>query len=47
MDIENVGSVQNSGFQPGGRLPFSRAARASDKNFHIYFSILYFLWNYF
>jgi len=24
MDIENVGSIKNSGFQPGGRLPFFR-----------------------
>jgi len=26
---------------------FLGIARASDKNIHIYFSILYFLWNYF
>jgi len=47
MDIENVGSVKNSGFQPGVLAFFLGVVRASDKNIHIYFSILYFLWNYF
>jgi len=41
MDIENVGSIKNSGFQPGVVCLFSRVMRASDKNIHIYFSILY------
>jgi len=47
MDIENVGSVKNSGCQPGAVCLFLGAVRASDKTIHIYFSILYTLWNYF
>jgi len=34
-------------FNPGVVCLFLEVARASDKNIHIYFSILYFLWNYF
>jgi len=47
MDIENVGSVKNSGFQPGVVCLFLGVVRAFDKIIHIYFFILYFLWNYF
>ena len=47
MEIENVGSGKNSGLQPGVVCLFLGVVRASDKTIHIYFSILYFFWNYF
>jgi len=34
-------------FNLGSYAFFVGVVRASDKNIHIYFSILYFLWNYF
>jgi len=41
MDIENGGSVENSGFQPGGGLLFSRDCKSFWQKYS--YSLLYFI----